>query len=220
MKFVFAFTYKKYYLFQRKTLSLAFLLLVYTLGNAQTEVKVNALFAPLTILNVAVEKPVSDHFALQGEVFVSPWKSITGRHLQIYLGTAEARYYFGGGHTKWFVGGYFSGGVFDLQKWNYWNKKQIVNENGDYMFNADGTPRITSLYQRGFALVFGIDAGYKFKISERLNLEAFVGIGSIQGFYHGYFADTGTRYETAENWNKSGEIIPTRGGIMFSYVFR
>lgn len=204
----------------RRMLLTVLLFSVYSSVYAQTEVKANTLFAPLAIFNVAVERPVSDHFALQGEVFISPWKSFAGRHLQLYLGTAEARYYLSTEHRKWFMGGYFSGGFFDMQKWNYLDKVPITDENGEQVYNADGCPRITNVFQRGFALVFGVDAGYKFKISERLNLEAFVGVGSVQGFYHGYLADTKERSETAENWNKSGEILPTRGGLMLSYVFK
>lgn len=220
MKYYVPLDHKKLVTSFKKVLLTAFLFSAHCSVYAQTEVKVNAVFAPVAIINAAVEKPVSDHFAIQGEVFISPWKSFAGRHLQLYLGTAEARYYFGAEHRKWFVGGYFSGGFFDMQKWNYLNKVPITDENGEQVYNSDGSPRITNVFQRGFALVFGIDAGYKFKISERINLEAFIGVGSVQGFYHGYLADTNERSETAENWNKSGEILPTRGGLMLSYVFK
>jgi hypothetical protein len=47
-------------------------------------------------------------------------------------------------------------------------------------------------------------------------LDYFLG-GNQQGFYHGYYLSTGERYETAKNWNKSGEWLPYRGGVMVSY---
>jgi hypothetical protein len=49
-------------------------------------------------------------------------------------------------------------------------------------------------------------------------LDIFAGGGWHQGFYHGYYNDgTPGRYEKAPNWNKSGEWLPYRGGVMISY---
>jgi hypothetical protein len=49
-------------------------------------------------------------------------------------------------------------------------------------------------------------------------LDFFLGGGWHQGFYHGYYNDgTSGRYEGVENWNKSGEWLPYRGGVMVSY---
>jgi hypothetical protein len=48
-------------------------------------------------------------------------------------------------------------------------------------------------------------------------LEFFLGGGSHQGFYKGYYLSTGERYDSAEGYNKSGEWIPYRGGVMVSY---
>ena len=63
--------------------------------NAQkTEIKVNAPFLPLGMINIATEKSLSNKFSLQAEAFISPWKSFGGKNLQIYMGTLEGRYYF------------------------------------------------------------------------------------------------------------------------------
>jgi hypothetical protein len=48
-------------------------------------------------------------------------------------------------------------------------------------------------------------------------LDCFVGGGNHQGFYKGYNIITGERYEKATNYNKSGEWLPYRGGVMVSY---
>ena len=48
-------------------------------------------------------------------------------------------------------------------------------------------------------------------------LDCFLGGGWHQGFYKGYLLSTGERYEHAENYNKSGEWLPYRGGVMVSY---
>ena len=45
----------------------------------------------------------------------------------------------------------------------------------------------------------------------------FLGGGNSQGFYKGYYLNSNIRYEPAEKYNKSGEWIPYRGGVMISY---
>lgn len=190
------------------------------LANAQTELKINTLFAPIGIYNIAVEKPINNKMTLQVEAFVSPWKSFDGRNLQIYMGTLEGRYYFGEKMKKWYVGTYVSVATFNLQKWNYWNEKQIVDEFGHPEILPDGTVRVTGKYQKGIAFVFGISGGYHFTINDRWGLDVYAGVGTTQSFYKGYFKDNNKRYEGATKFNKSGELIPTRGGLMLTYKLK
>ncbi len=68
--------------------------------------------------------------------------------------------------------------------------------------------------------MIGVTGGYQFQLSDRLNLDIYATIGSSQGFYKGYDRSTGKRYDSAEKFNKSGEIIPYRGGIMISYKLK
>lgn len=185
----------------------------------QTEVKVNTLLAPLGIVNIAVEKPIGKKTALLGNIMISPWKSFTGRHLQIYMGDIEFRYYFNENHSKWFIGGYAGSSVFNMQKWNYWNSKVILDEDGKIIYNEDGTKRITTLYQKGFNVFIGASGGYKFIINEHWTMDLFLSIANSQGFYKGYFEDDGKRYDKAINWNKSGEFIPTKAGLTLNYRF-
>ena len=63
----------------------------------------------------------------------------------------------------------------------------------------------------------GITVGYKVKINDKFMLDCFVGGGSSQGFYKGYNLSDGARYDGAEHYNKSGEWLPYRGGVMVSY---
>ncbi len=87
--------------------------------------------------------------------------------------------------------------IYKIQKWNYWN---------------------TNKYEDGFGYRIGATIGYNFKITEKINLDAFVGGGWHQGFYKGYYNDgTPGRYEKAEKYNKSGEWLPYRGGLMITY---
>jgi hypothetical protein len=62
--------------------------------------------------------------------------------------------------------------------------------------------------------------GYQYKISENWNADFFLGGGTSQGFYHGYDEVDGDRYEGGNPWNRSGEWIPYKGGIMISYKLK
>ncbi|KQT18607.1 hypothetical protein ASG31_03860 [Chryseobacterium sp. Leaf404] len=185
--------------------------------KAQTEVKVNTLFLPVGVVNAASEQKLTKHITVQEELFISPWKSVSGRHLQIYMATLEGRYYFTESMKKWYVGAYFSVANFNLQKWNYWNDMVVLDENDQPEILADGSTRVTSRYQKGYSFIFGISGGYHFIINQKLGLDIFAGIGSSQGLYKGYFKDNNQRYDQPHGWNKSGEIIPTRGGLMLTY---
>lgn len=112
----------------------------------------------------------------------------------------EGQYYFDKAFQHWYLGANTGLGIFDLQKWNY-----------------EGTEK----YQRGFNLMLGATVGYQMKWKERWNIDFFVGGGTSQGFYHGYesLPPSFIRYDLAKGWNKSGEFIPYRGGIMVAYKF-
>jgi len=164
--------------------------------------KVNAPFLPIGILNAGLEHQISKKYTVQADVFISPWKSFAGRHAQVYMGHLEGRYYFQEAFKHWYLGVNGGFGVFDLTKWNY-----------------SGTEK----FQRGFSLMLGATVGYQFQWKERWNIDIFAGGGTSQGFYHGYEnvpPDSFVRYEGAEGWNKSGETIPYRGGIMISYKLK
>lgn len=176
-------------------------------------IKGNALFAPLGIMNVALEHQLSSKYTLQGDIFISPWKSFAGHELQYYSTSFEGRYYFDEAFKRWYVGANVSAATFVLQKYNYWNDKVYTNENNDNFITSN-------LYQKGFSFIFGATVGYQFNISERWNVDLFATIGTSQDFYKGYDRTTGERYDVAGKFNKSGEIIPYRGGIMLSYKLK
>ncbi|WES99936.1 DUF3575 domain-containing protein [Chryseobacterium arthrosphaerae] len=176
-------------------------------------IKGNALFIPLGILNAGIEKQISPKYTIQGDVFISPWKSFAGHELQIYSLSVEGRYYFKEAFKHWYIGANIGVSAYNLQKWNYWNDGTSENWNGEILVNSN-------LYQKGYSVTFGVTGGYQFQLSDRLNLDVYATIGSSQGFYKGYDRSTGRRYDAAEKFNKSGEIIPYRGGIMISYKLK
>ncbi|MDR4892933.1 MULTISPECIES: DUF3575 domain-containing protein [unclassified Chryseobacterium] len=176
-------------------------------------IKGNALFAPLGILNLGIEKQISPKYTLQGDVFISPWKSFGGHKLQFYSVSAEGRYYFTEAFKHWYIGANVSVAAYNATKWSYWNDSTFENWNGEILKNSN-------LYQKGFSVMLGVTAGYQFQLSERWNLDIYGTVGTSQGFYKGYDKSTGRRYDSAENFNKSGEIIPYRGGVMISYKLK
>ncbi len=164
--------------------------------HSQTYVKVNALTTLLTIPNVGIETSIGKKSTFQLDILGSPWKSIDGKPQQFYIVIPEYRYHFKEKHNGFYAGAHIGGTVFNFQKWNYLN---------------------TDLYEKGFGYVIGATIGYQKKINDRFMLDCFLGGGNQQGFYKGYLISTGERYETAKNWNKSGEWLPYRGGVMVSY---
>lgn len=175
-------------------------------------IKGNALFIPIGILNAGIEKQISPKYTLQGDVFISPWKSFAGHRLQMYSLSLEGRYYFKEAFKHWYVGANIGVSAYNLQKWNYWSGT-FVTDSGEVLNSAN-------LYQKGYSVMIGVTGGYQFQLSDRLNLDIYANIGSSQGFYKGYDQSTGKRYDSAEKFNKSGEIIPYRGGIMISYKLK
>lgn len=176
-------------------------------------VKGNALFLPIGIFNLGIEKQISPKYTLQGDIFISPWKSFAGHKLQFYSVSAEGRYYFNEAFKHWYIGVNLSFADFNAQKWNYWNDNIVQMNDGEYVMNSN-------LYQKGYSIMLGVTGGYQFQLSDRWNLDLYATIGTAQSFYKTYDKTTGIRHDGAEKLNKSGEIIPYRGGVMISYKFK
>lgn len=183
----------------------------------ETYLKGNALFLPIGIVNLGIEKGFSEHITGQADLFISPWKSFAGKHAQIYMLGFNGRYYFDQAFKKFYLGLDFSVASFNVQKFNYWNDNYYTHKNGE------PTPYIQSnLYQKGYSFVFGAIAGYQFICNDRWNIDVFLGAGSMQSFYKGYDKISGERYDTegdsmGRDTNRSGEFLPYKGGIMISY---
>jgi hypothetical protein len=195
-----------------------FLVLLVSLSWAQNEkklyVKGNALFIPLGIINAGLEYQVGAKYTVQGDVFISPWKSFDGKYAQVYMLGFEPRYYFNEAFKHWYVGANISAARYIMQKSNYWS-------NDPYQLTVNSPVYIESdLYQDGYSILFGATVGYQFKLSEKLNADVYLGAGSNQGFYKGYHKELGIRYDETDKWNRSGEFIPYRGGIMISYQLK
>ena len=183
-----------------------------TVSDKKLYLKANAVFLPVGILNAGLEYQLNRKWTLQGDVFISPWKSFAGRYAQIYMGGVEGRYYFDEAFKHFYVGANLNFAVFKLQKWNYWGGTFQYTPTSPIYDSAD-------LYQQGFAILAGATIGYQWQINEKWNLDLFAGGGHSEGFYKGYHKTLGVRYDTdpTREYNRSGEFLPFKGGLMVSY---
>ena len=177
-------------------------------------VKANALFLPIGILNAAVEYQLNKKMTLQAELFISPWKSFAGKDAQVYMVGLDGRYYFNEAFKHFYVGANISAARFIIQKYNYW---------GDGPYQYSETSPIydrSDVYQDGFAFMIGATVGYQFQLCQKWNMDLYLGAGTVQSFYKGYVHSLGIRYDTdsAPGYNRSGELLPYRGGVMISYT--
>ncbi|WP_395049319.1 DUF3575 domain-containing protein [Flavobacterium sp.] len=179
----------------KKLIIFAFLL-ISTYSQSQTYVKVNAFTTLLTIPNVGIETSIGKKSTFQFDILASFWKSVQGRPMEFYTFTPEYRYHFHEKYNGLYIGGHIGASIYNFQKWNYVN---------------------TDYYEKGFGYFMGITIGYQIKINDRFMLDCFLGGGNHQGFYKGYNVSSGERVDHAENYNKSGEWLPYRGGVMVSY---
>lgn len=187
--------------------------------NRHLYMKGNAFFIPLGILNGALEYELNKKNRLQGEIFISPWKSFFQKNAQIYMAGLDFRHYLKKNENYFIIGGNFSMGVFDIQKWTYWQNQLVESP-----FEKNIFYNTKNYYQRGFSLIIGVVLGYEYQWNEKWNLEFFLALGSIQSFYRSYDKITGMRTDNLFNaeeknrkWNRSGEFLPYKGGIMLSY---
>ncbi|MDR6158368.1 hypothetical protein QF023_001884 [Chryseobacterium sp. SLBN-27] len=177
-------------------------------------IKGNALFIPIGIVNLGIEHQLSKKITVQGDILVSPWKSFAGHQLQYYSLSAEGRYYFNEAFRHWYVGANIAASSFVLQKWDYWSDGPYYNDFGEVFVTSN-------LYQKGYSLIIGVTLGYQFKVSDRWNIDLYGTLGTSQDFYKGYDRTTGERYDRKDNqFNRSGEILPYRGGVMISYKLK
>jgi len=176
-------------------------------------IKGNAFLASIGLMNIGLEKQLTPKITMQGDVLVSPWKSFAGHEFQYYSLSLEGRYYFNEAFSHWYVGANIGASSFVLQKWNYWKNVSYTNDKNEVFVKSN-------LYQKGFSFLVGVTGGYQFKVSDRWNIDVYATIGSSTDFYKGYDRTTGQRYESAKKFNKSGEILPYRGGVMISYKLK
>ncbi|EKT4533726.1 DUF3575 domain-containing protein [Flavobacterium psychrophilum] len=180
----------------KKTLYyLSFMVFCYANTWSQTNIKAN-ITTLVGMPQIAIETKVGNKLTFQLDVMCSLWKSINNGPQEFIIVTPELRYHFSTLEKGFYIGAHIAGSKYKMQKWNYIN---------------------TDLYQTGYSLLYGATVGFKVPIDNHFALDLFVGGGNQQGYYKGYNISTGERYENATKYNKSGEWLPYRGGVMIVY---
>ncbi|ULC58214.1 DUF3575 domain-containing protein [Flaviramulus sp. BrNp1-15] len=182
----------------KKYLVLGLLIVFPFITLSQTSIKGNALTALIAVPNFGAEFTIGEKTTFQVDAAASFW-TIDGVPMKFILLFPEFRYYTKESGYGFFFGAHIGGGKYKLQKPQYFD---------------------TDYYQDGYSLFYGMTIGYQFILNERLNLELFLGGGSQQAYYKGYSLETGEREDGATNYNKSGEFLPYRGGLMLVYKLK
>lgn len=177
-------------------IKLCLLVLFTTVAFGQTRIKGNMATALAAIPNFGIETKIGEKLTFQADVTASFWKSFKGGPMEFTLAFAEVRYYTNDINKGFFIGANIGGSAYKIQKWDY---------------------RHMDYYQEGFGVMLGATVGYLYPINDRFSLELFLGGGNHQGFYKGYKITTHERLDSAEKYNKSGEFLPYRGGLMLVY---
>ena len=174
------------------------LLFITNLNYSQTTVKGNV-SAIIGLPQFGFETTLGKKITFQLDVLTSLWKSINQAPFKTNTIFPEFRFYPKKALEGFYVGSHIGGSKYHFQKWNYIN---------------------TDYVQKGYSLMYGITFGYQIAINDRFSLDTFIGGGYQQGFYKGYLLSDGTRYDKAKKYNKSGEFLPYRGGVMIVYKFK
>ena len=184
------------------------LLLTSNYSNAQTELKFNAVTALVLVPNIGIEVGLSNHLSFQLDATASFWDYIDGAPLQMTQIFPEFRYYPKATMNGFYIGGHAGYGMFTLAKSGF---PQFV-EKGSYTKDNQMSGRNT---------YYGITLGYKKYFDQRWGYEIFIGGGTSQANYRGYSYTDKIRqdipFDETRNFNKSGEWLPYRGGLMIIY---
>lgn len=160
-----------------------------------TYIKGNALSILAAMPQIGLETGLGKHATFQIDAIASFWESLDGSPLKFLIVTPEYRYYIKESFKGFYVGAHLSGTTFKLSKFF----------------------RGTNSYEQGFGYTAGMTIGVQKRLSDRLNIDVFLGGGTHQAFYKGYDSTTGVRRDGAVKYNKSGEWLPYRGGVMLAY---
>ena len=188
-----------------------FLFLISFTLNSQTELKFNLASALVLVPNVGIEVQLSDRFGYQLDTSASFYDNIEGSPFHMTQIFNELRFY---PKTKkndrsFFVGAHVGYGMYNLRlpKW--------ITTIVDTEYKEEGS------YQYGRNAYYGITLGKKIPLkNERFNLEVFIGGGSSQSNYKYYNKDEQRIFAITNfkrKFNKSGEELPYRGGLMITY---
>ena len=181
--------------------------------NAQTELKVNLASALLLVPNIGIEVKLSEKLGYQLDTSASFYDNVEGSPFHTVQIFNELRYYpklkEGKNVRSFFIGPHIGYGMFTLKI------PKFITSIVDTELKEEGS------YQSGRNAYYGITIGKKIPLkNKKLGLELFIGGGSSQSNYK-YYNKLGNRiYENPDiekDFNQSGEELIYKGGVMLIY---
>ena len=181
--------------------------------NAQTELKVNLASALLLVPNIGIEVKLSEKLGYQLDTSASFYDNVEGSPFHTIQIFNELRYYPKLKEAKnvrsFFIGPHVGYGMFTLKI------PKFITSIVDTELKEEGS------YQSGRNAYYGITIGKKIPLkNKKLGLELFIGGGSSQSNYK-YYNKLGNRiYENPDiekDFNQSGEELIYKGGVMLIY---
>ncbi len=179
----------------------------------QLEAKANVLTTLGLIPNFGIEIQVGERNSLQLDVLASFWNKLNNSKTPFHINQTflEYRFYKKNDLSGLFLGTHIGYGMFTLKKPNF---TIIYDPYVSSSYDND-------TYQSGRVAFYGLTIGYKKRLSQRISLEAFIGGGYSMANYKSYREDI--RVDIRDNWrtfNRSGEFVAYRGGLMINYNFK
>tara|TARA_B100001027_G_scaffold108074_1_gene74469 strand:+ start:301 stop:882 length:582 start_codon:yes stop_codon:yes gene_type:complete len=179
----------------------------------QLEAKVNVLTSLALIPNVGIEIQTGEKNSLQLDVLASFWNKLNNSKTPLHINQTflEYRFYKRNDLSGLYVGPHIGYGMFTLKKPNF----AVIYD------NYSGGNYDNDTYQSGRVAFYGITLGYKKRLSQRISLEVFIGGGYSMANYKAYREDI--RTDIRDSWrtfNRSGEFVAYRGGLMINYNFK
>ena len=188
-------------------------LILSSILNAQTELKVNLASALLLVPNIGIEVKLSEALGYQLDTSASFYDNVEGSPFHTVQIFNELRYYpklkEGKNVRSFFIGPHVGYGMFTLKI------PKFITSIVDTELKEEGS------YQSGRNAYYGITIGKKIPLkNKKLGLELFIGGGSSQSNYK-YYNKLGNRiYENPDiekDFNQSGEELIYKGGVMLIY---
>ena len=192
---------------------ISIVLIISSVLNAQTELKVNLASALLLVPNIGIEVKLSEKLGYQLDTSASFYDNVEGSPFHTIQIFNELRYYpklkEGKNVRSFFIGPHVGYGMFTLKI------PKFITSIVDTELKEEGS------YQSGRNAYYGITIGKKIPLkNKKLGLELFIGGGSSQSNYK-YYNKLGNRiYENPDiekDFNQSGEELIYKGGVMLIY---
>ena len=181
------------------------------MASAQTYVKLNALYAPVGVINPSIEVVMSPHSSFAFDITYSPWKSWQGKHSEFGIVLGEYRYYFKEATRGLYLSVNAGTLLFDIHRFQLFTGGKLISRQDQY--------------GKGFGIAAGGGVGWTHHLGERWMIDIFLSVDQCWSWYNRYTAEGDIvmhpqgheHYLKPDPFNGSAEVMPLKGGISFGY---